>query len=174
MLPCMFSIMKCIHALFLHRAPPPLPHVYTGNAKSQMVGQLQGAISTMRATGNRDFTKVLGVVHHHHHHDDDDDDQQVDVHELSDQEFLHRQRVRRVFRTVDRDNSGRIERSELDHLLVMLGLRVAPYEMRAIFDYVDSDNSGTIEFDEFYEWCVSGVCVCKAHAFLLLFFFAVD
>lgn len=112
-----------------------------------MVGQLQGTISTMRATGNRDFAKVLGVVHHKN-----DDDDHVDVHQLSDEQFLHRQRVRRVFRTVDRDNSGRIERSELDHLLVMLGLRVAPYEMRAIFDYVDSDNSGTIEFDEFYEW----------------------
>jgi solute carrier family 25 phosphate transporter 23/24/25/41 len=113
-----------------------------------MVGQLQGAISTMRTTGNRDLSKVLGVVHD----DNDGDDQQVDVHQLTDQEFLHRQRVRRVFRTVDRDNSGFIERFELDHLLVMLGLRVAPYEMRAIFDYVDSDNSGTIEFDEFYEW----------------------
>jgi Ca2+-binding EF-hand superfamily protein len=117
----------------------------SGTAKAQMAGQLQGALSTLRGTGRRDFARVLGAV-------DAQGSPGVDVHQLTDGDFLHRQRVRRVFRTLDRDNSGAIERPELDHLLVMLGLRVAPYELRAIFDYVDCDNSGAISFEEFYNW----------------------
>ena len=76
----------------------------------------------------------------------------VDVHGLSDEAFTHRQRVRRVFRTIDRDNNGTVEKGELSHLLVLLGIRVSPYELGTIFNYLDADGSGCITFDEFYSW----------------------
>lgn len=137
----------------------------TGKAKSQMVGQLQGTISTMRATGRRDYGQVLGTINQkagsssggnggggEEDGQEAEEDPALDVHQLTDKEFLRRQRVRRVFRTLDRNNSGGLDQAELGHLLVLLGLRVAPYELRAVFDYVDADHSGAISFEEFYNW----------------------
>jgi len=110
--------------------------------KGEMSGQIKGTVKAMRLTNNPDLGAVLGKM----------DVAEVDVHGLSDSAFLHRQRIRRVFRTIDRDNSGFIENNELDHLLVMLGVRVAPYELEAIYGFLDADASGKISFEEFYAW----------------------
>jgi Ca2+-binding EF-hand superfamily protein len=76
----------------------------------------------------------------------------VDVQGMSDPEFLHRQHVRKVFRGIDLNNNGTLELNEVERLLVLLGIRVTPYELQLIFAHMDPDSSGFVAFDEFYAW----------------------
>lgn len=71
---------------------------------------------------------------------------------MSDEQFARRQRVRKIFRTIDTDGSGFIEYGELQRLLLLLGIRVTPYEMKLIFSLIDCNLSGKINFEEFYVW----------------------
>jgi Ca2+-binding EF-hand superfamily protein len=71
---------------------------------------------------------------------------------MSDEAFARRQRVRKIFRTIDTDGSGFIEYAELQRLLILLGIRVTPYEMKMIFSLIDCNLSGKINFEEFYVW----------------------
>mmetsp|Transcript_61233 Transcript_61233/g.115276 ORF Transcript_61233/g.115276 Transcript_61233/m.115276 type:complete len:128 (-) Transcript_61233:129-512(-) len=78
--------------------------------------------------------------------------QEVDIHALSDEEFLQRQKLRKIFRAIDRDNNGTLEVCEFERLLVILGIRVTPYELSAIFRFIDENGNGHVSFDEFYSW----------------------
>lgn len=56
---------------------------------------------------------------------------------------------RDIFRLVDRDGGGAIERRELGQLLETLAIDVAPGELDMMIDEVDQDRSGAIDFEEF-------------------------
>jgi Ca2+-binding EF-hand superfamily protein len=80
---------------------------------------------------------------------------EIDVHAMDDAAFARRQRVRKIFRSIDVDGSGFIEYEELQRLLILLGIRVSPYEMQLIFNLIDCNESGQINFEEFYCWYIT-------------------
>ena len=78
-----------------------------------------------------------------------------DIHAISDDEFMSRQRLKSIYYSLDRDESGALEFPEFTRMLRLIGCILSPFEVQAIWDYVDSNQSGEISFDEFYEFYTS-------------------
>eukprot|EP01043_Picozoa_sp_COSAG02_P058639 COSAG02_NODE_7334_length_3059_cov_2.657770_4_plen_222_part_00 len=57
----------------------------------------------------------------------------------------------KLFRTVDTDQSGEIDATELGNALNSLGLKLSHQELRAIMMRLDSDGNGSIDLQEFIE-----------------------
>ena len=57
-----------------------------------------------------------------------------------------------VFRGVDVDNSGRLDKAEVGRLGQLLDFHFSPSELEEAMKQMDLDNSGEVEFEEFYEW----------------------
>ena len=60
----------------------------------------------------------------------------IDVHDLSDDQFMHRQNVRCVFSKLDKDNSGFLDEAEFSRLLAIIGVHAAPMERQQIFAFI--------------------------------------
>jgi len=84
-----------------------------------------------------------------------DDDSDLDEHEL--EQFRHAE-VQNLFKAVDKDNSGLIEKDEMVDLLNSLGASLPQEEIAAGFAALDKDSSGYIDFDEFYSWYKAVAC----------------
>ena len=63
--------------------------------------------------------------------------------------------VRRGFRLLDEDHSGRLDRDELKAVLMMFNLDIKAHLIDKIIDIADADGSGDIDYAEFaqYEDC---------------------
>jgi len=59
--------------------------------------------------------------------------------------------LRKVFRYVDEDHSGSIDRRELETLLEFTGAKVESSTIEALFEKFDDDKNGTFEYDEFID-----------------------
>lgn len=57
----------------------------------------------------------------------------------------------KMFREFDTDHSGTIDKEELDHALINLGLRLNGDELQGVMDYLDTDGGGDIDLEEFIE-----------------------
>ena len=57
----------------------------------------------------------------------------------------------KMFIEFDADNSGTIDKEELDQALINLGLRLNAEELQGVMDYLDTDGGGDIDLEEFIE-----------------------
>ena len=57
--------------------------------------------------------------------------------------------MREVFRLVDRDHSGQIDKNELAQLLKLVNIRADEHRVQVIMDEVDDNGSGLVEWNEF-------------------------
>lgn len=78
-----------------------------------------------------------------------DDDSDIDEEEI---EEFRRAEVHKLFKLVDEDSSGVIDKVEMVTLLSSLGKSLTREEIDEGFAKLDKDSSGTIDFDEFYDW----------------------
>jgi hypothetical protein len=99
-----------------------------------------------------DFLREEGSFHGLHLPQD-----AVDVHGLSDDEYMHRQQLRTVFHSIDNDGNGALDADEFNRMLKLIGARITPLEVKAVFAYIDADSSGFVSFDEFYMFCQANV-----------------
>jgi len=67
-------------------------------------------------------------------------------------ECVMRDEIKKLYDLVDDDQSGYIDRMELEILLQQLGRIVSPEEIDQGFQRLDMDASGLIDFNEFYSW----------------------
>lgn len=79
----------------------------------------------------------------------EDDDSDIDEDEL--EQFRHAE-VKNLFKIVDSDGSGVIDRAEMTELLNKLGKALPDDVIHEGFNKIDSDSSGHIDFDEFFAW----------------------
>ena len=56
-----------------------------------------------------------------------------------------------MFRNVDEDKSGEIDKDEFNQLLRNVDPRILPADMEALFEMVDVSGDGQIQFDEFVD-----------------------
>lgn len=63
-------------------------------------------------------------------------------------------KLRDMFRTFDKDNSGSLSINELAGLLAELGVGVKENELVAMMRLIDTSKNGVIEFDEFQNFVV--------------------
>mmetsp|Transcript_13 Transcript_13/g.17 ORF Transcript_13/g.17 Transcript_13/m.17 type:complete len:187 (-) Transcript_13:187-747(-) len=80
---------------------------------------------------------------------------QDDTHpsELSDDDFMARQRLRTVFFGLDRGHVGSMNPNEFSSMLRLIGAICDPVAVTKIFDYVNTSGSGLISFEEFLALC---------------------
>jgi Ca2+-binding EF-hand superfamily protein len=65
-----------------------------------------------------------------------------------------REALRKVFRAIDKADSGSVPRAEMAALLVKkMKLRVSAAEVDLLMDCMDVDGSGLISYDEFVDFC---------------------
>lgn len=57
--------------------------------------------------------------------------------------------LKRQFKILDDDNSGKIEFNEFEKGLTSFGIEVHPRDVETLFDAFDADKNGSIDFDEF-------------------------
>ena len=57
-----------------------------------------------------------------------------------------------VFADIDVDNSGALDKDELDMAARKLGVALTQREIDAGFAAMDNDGNGEVDFDEFFEW----------------------
>ncbi len=72
---------------------------------------------------------------------------------LADQDLLLKV-TERAFKSVDTDNSGKIESNELESILVRISMDFnaeppTPDEVKKVLESLDTDKNGTIELKEF-------------------------
>jgi len=79
----------------------------------------------------------------------EDDDSDMDEEE---REMFRRTEVEKLFKLVDDDQSGAIDKREVEILLKKLNAEFSEEDIGAGFSKLDTDSSGRIEFEEFYEW----------------------
>ena len=53
-----------------------------------------------------------------------------------------------LFRSIDRDNSGRLDKSELSSAFERAGVAVSNARLDRFFQYIDKDHDGLIDYDE--------------------------
>eukprot|EP00455_Lapot_gusevi_P040963 TRINITY_DN46_c0_g1_i2.p2 TRINITY_DN46_c0_g1~~TRINITY_DN46_c0_g1_i2.p2 ORF type:complete len:484 (+),score=247.66 TRINITY_DN46_c0_g1_i2:72-1454(+) len=63
-----------------------------------------------------------------------------------------RNRIERLFKQYDEDNSGFIDKSEFQHLAGELGIILLPDSLERAIQTIDTSGDGKISFDEFYRW----------------------
>jgi Ca2+-binding EF-hand superfamily protein len=73
--------------------------------------------------------------------------------ELSDDEFMNRQRLRTVYYGLDRGHVGSLNPNEFSCMLRLVGAICDPVAVTKIFDYVNTSGSGLISFEEFLALC---------------------
>ncbi|GAB4858169.1 Probable calcium-binding protein cml18 [Ancistrocladus abbreviatus] len=61
----------------------------------------------------------------------------------------HIAELREIFRSVDRNNDGKLTQLELGSLLRSLGLKPSDGQLEALIQAADQNNNGMIEFSEF-------------------------
>ena len=64
--------------------------------------------------------------------------------------------VRRGFRLLDEDHSGRLDRDELKAVLMMFNLDIKAHLIDKIIDIADADGSGDIDYAEFAQYETAG------------------
>ena len=57
--------------------------------------------------------------------------------------------VKKMFRSIDKDNGGTINQEELEEMMKTLGMKPSKEEVKALMDAVDADGGGTIDINEF-------------------------
>lgn len=60
--------------------------------------------------------------------------------------------MRRLFRTYDADNDGRISSGELDSVMKKLGLEISEDDLNGMVRSVDKNGDGYVDFDEFLDF----------------------
>jgi Ca2+-binding EF-hand superfamily protein len=83
------------------------------------------------------------------------DAEKRDVHALTDDEFMARQRLKAIYYSLDRDRSGVLDFGEFNRMLKVVGCILSPLEVGAIWGHVDDNANGSISFDEFYDFYTS-------------------
>lgn len=64
-----------------------------------------------------------------------------------------RSSLRKVFKAIDKGDTGSVTRSEMGALLVKkMKLRVEPKELEVLMDCIDVEGSGNISYDEFVDF----------------------
>lgn len=53
-----------------------------------------------------------------------------------------------LFKAIDRDHSGKLDRSELSAALKTAGVAVSESRLERFFNYIDKNHDGTIDFSE--------------------------
>lgn len=61
-----------------------------------------------------------------------------------------REAYKKIFNSIDKDNSGTIDIMELRNCLSKLGKRIPEDEISKLMSTLDKDNNGSIDFEEFY------------------------
>jgi len=72
-------------------------------------------------------------------------------------ETFLRTELGKIFRNIDRDGNGTLERAEIRELLKSLGRQPTADEFEEVFTKIDVDGSNHLDFDEFYQ-CFKGSC----------------
>lgn len=62
------------------------------------------------------------------------------------------QRLAEVWATVDADNSGTLDTSEVKSVLQLMGQELSSREFMRAMDQMDGDGSGEVDFEEFSKW----------------------
>lgn len=61
-----------------------------------------------------------------------------------------------LFQTIDRDSSGKLDKTELSAAFERAGVAVSNARLERFFNYIDKDRDGTIDFSEWrgrhYTW----------------------
>jgi Ca2+-binding EF-hand superfamily protein len=83
---------------------------------------------------------------------DSDVDSDLDEEE---RDKFRKQEVKKIFMMLDDDNSGDLDKREVNLMMLALGRQITRAELDRGWETIDSNNSGTIDFEEFYEWYVS-------------------
>ncbi|KPP71530.1 hypothetical protein Z043_109537 [Scleropages formosus] len=60
-----------------------------------------------------------------------------------------------IFRTYDRDNSGRIDRNELKQALTVFGYRLSEQFYSTLIHKFDRQQTGQMAFDDFIQCCIA-------------------
>lgn len=94
-----------------------------------------------------DFDTVRWMQKHHNK-------KKVSIRKVS--ELVIRQ-LRQLFDSLDEDNSGTIEISEILRAMEGVGSRAGQKHVLHLFRHIDSDGSGSIEFEEFLSVMTSGL-----------------
>ena len=58
--------------------------------------------------------------------------------------------LEKTFKDFDADGSGEVSTTEIEAMMLSLGLLVQPETLKAMMKEADTDNSGEISFDEFF------------------------
>lgn len=113
------------------------------------VSKAEGAAFTQRMKVLLDHLRTEGNLDKLVRHDE----AELDVHDLTDEEFLDRQRVKKIFAKMDADHNGTLDVKELRRFFALLGMReVTIHEVKAIFDFIDTERNGDIDLSEFFSW----------------------
>jgi Ca2+-binding EF-hand superfamily protein len=80
----------------------------------------------------------------------------TDTH-LSVDQKLEVQNAKKCFRAMDYDNSGCLERSELDKLMILLGFKLSPDSLQAILKLLDVDSDGRVSETEFLHFYAKNI-----------------
>ena len=60
--------------------------------------------------------------------------------------------LKAIFRKLDQDDSGALERAEIRRLMEVMGRMLTNAEFEKAWAEMDTDNSGEVHFDEFEQW----------------------
>ena len=60
--------------------------------------------------------------------------------------------LKAIFRKLDQDDSGALERAEIRRLMEVMGRMLTDAEFEKAWAEMDTDNSGEVHFDEFEQW----------------------
>eukprot|EP01051_Picozoa_sp_SAG22_P002373 SAG22_NODE_104_length_20159_cov_5.877517_12_plen_109_part_00 len=65
---------------------------------------------------------------------------------------LHRSVVKDLFKLMDEDDGGFLDRGEIRQMAVLMGKNLSEKELWQAMSEMDEDGSGEVDFEEFYEW----------------------
>eukprot|EP01043_Picozoa_sp_COSAG02_P008344 COSAG02_NODE_265_length_26599_cov_13.943698_9_plen_1428_part_00 len=60
--------------------------------------------------------------------------------------------MKQLFREIDDDGSGTLDKAEIRQLVARLGKRLTDVQLQQAMDEMDPDGSGDVDFEEFQEW----------------------
>ena len=63
--------------------------------------------------------------------------------------YVTREQLWKVFKKIDTDGSGKLNRHEVQALFTKMGVKATPQRISKVFDKIDDNSDGAIDFDEF-------------------------
>jgi len=81
--------------------------------------------------------------------EESDEDSDLDEEE---KDQFRRMEVLKIFQMLDQNNSGDLDKREVNLMMMALGKTISRFDMDKGWAKVDCNNSGAIDFEEFYAW----------------------